>query len=278
MKDLERLRDQGIHEGKAREVAQHAADRVARDAIATTAKVAIARAVESPTIRAEVLALHDAAGLPPPDPWTFRREVNQRMDDLARQLGRRYSPRLATLDNFHVYDASGEQAAVLQRVREFIADMENVLRETRGLVLYGSVGTGKDHLLAAALYHVARAGIPVGWVNAEDDIYLRVRDSMDSGELEDRILGPMVKPVVLGISDPLSPRGALGDWDVRILARLLDRRYRALRPTWLTMNAIDEADAKTKLTSLIWDRFQDGAEVIPCFWSSFRGLRGKRVP
>ena len=98
---------------------------------------------------------------------------------------------------------------------------------------------------------------------------------MDCGERERKILQQWVEPFVLGISDPVSPRGDLSDWDARILAMLIDERYRARRPTWLTMNAADEADAKAKLTALIWYRFQDDATIIPCFWPSFRGLRGK---
>ena len=55
------------------------------------------------------------------------------------------------------------------------------------MVLYGSVGTGKDHLLAALLYHVASAGIPTAWVSGED-LFLKVRDSMDTKEPEDKIM------------------------------------------------------------------------------------------
>ncbi|HZZ77238.1 MAG TPA: ATP-binding protein [Gemmataceae bacterium] len=172
------------------------------------------------------------------------------------------------------YDPKGEQAAVLERMRGFIDDMGAVLRESRGLVLYGPSGTGKDHLLAAALYRVAAAAIPVGWVSGAA-IYERVRDSMDTGEREQRIISTWLAPTVLGLSDPVSPRGDLSDWDARILARLLDARYRALRPTWITINAANETDASAKLTAMIWDRLRDDAEVIPCFWRSWRSIQTK---
>ena len=48
-----------------------------------------------------------------------------------------------------------------------------------------------------------------------------------------------------------------------------------MKPTWLTMNAANEADARDKLTAMIWDRLQDDAEIIPCFWKSYRSLKTK---
>jgi DNA replication protein DnaC len=272
MADLERLRIKGLRQQAAREAVV--------SPIALTVKKSLGVIKNSPavptgpnTVPAAAQLLRDAARMPRFDENAqFARVATECVKALARKLQDRYSPQRAALSEFTVYDPSGRQEAALKRVREFIADMETALRETRGLVLYGSVGTGKDHLLAAALYHVASAGIPVAWVSGED-IYAKIRDSMDSGELEAKIIQPLLRPLVLGISDPVYPTGELGDWDKRVLARLLDQRYRALRPTWLTMNATDEADAKGKLTSLIWDRFQEDALIVPCFWQSFRQRR-----
>jgi DNA replication protein DnaC len=275
------LRDKGLCEQAAREAAQEKADSP-REAIAgavKAAKTAWARPPAAPigpqTVPPWALALREAARLPE-FAWDarFNYVASCCIGVLKAQLGERYSPELAALEKFRVYDMSGRQAAALASMRNFIADMEGALRETRGLVLYGSVGTGKDHLLAAALYRVASAGISAAWVSGEQ-VFQRIRDSMDTNQREETILELWLRPTVLGISDPVTPRGGLSDWDARVLAGLLDRRYRALRPTWLTMNAENEADAKNKLTPLIWDRFQDSAEMIPCLWQSFRSLRGK---
>jgi DNA replication protein DnaC len=277
--DLALLRDQANREQAAREAAQEKADSP-REAIAGMVKAARSPRPAPPpsgpqTVPPWALALREAARLPE-FPWDARFDyvAGRCITSLRAQLGERYSPDLAALSNFRVYDASGRQAAVLAGMRDFIANMEAALRETRGLVLYGDVGTGKDHLLAAALYHVAGAGIPAAWISGEQ-IFQRIRDSMDSHQREETILEFWLRPTVLGISDPVTPNGALSEWDARVLNGLLDRRYRALRPTWLTMNAKNEADAKGKLTPVIWDRFQEAAEIIPCFWQSFRGLRGK---
>ena len=204
----------------------------------------------------------------------FDKIASDCIGQLAAQLGRRYSRTATALDAFTVYDNTGRQGEAVTCIRGFLGAMEQVLHEGRGLVLFGNAGTGKDHLLAAALYYVAGAGIPVAFTSGQR-LFAGIRDTMDSGDREEKIVGPLVAPIVIGISDPLSPRGDLSDWDARILADLIDRRYRAQRATWITLNATDEADGKNKLTALIWDRLRDGSEVVPCFWPSFRGLRGK---
>jgi DNA replication protein DnaC len=283
MAKLVALRDQGQREQARREAARITADSVASKSIAdavNTAKTPKSpRAITGPeTVPAAALALRNAARLPAFDPNArFDCVASDCVSTLRRQLGERYAPELVALDKVHVYDASGRQAAAIAQVRAFIAGIEGVLREARGLVLYGSVGTGKDHFLAAALYRVAGAGIPTAWVSGHE-VFARIRDSMDSHEREAKVLQPWLQPFVLGISDPVSPRGDLSDWDARVLAGLLDQRYRHRLPTWLTMNATGEADAKSKLTALIWDRFQEDAEIIPCFWESFRGRRKPTNP
>ena len=269
------MRDQALREQAAREAAQEKADSP-RGAVASVVKAArSAPAIAPEPIPARVQALWDAARVPPLESWeSFSCVAGRCVHNLKADLGQRYTPELVELEKFRVYDSSGRQVAALASLRDFVANLETVLRETRGLVLYGNVGTGKDHLLAAALYYVAHAGIPAAWVSGER-LFQAVRDSMDTGQREEKIVQPWLSPAVLGISDPVNPRGDLSDWDARILAGLIDRRYRALRPTWLTMNASNETDAKNRLTPLIWDRLQDGAEVIPCFWQSYRSLRGK---
>jgi DNA replication protein DnaC len=255
--DLRLLREKGLREQDARDAVQEKADSP-REAIAGVVKAARSARLAPPmgpqTVPAWAIALREAARMPE-FPWDARFDyvAGRCMAGLKQQLQERYSPERAALDKFRVYDPSGRQAAALASVRDFIANMETVLRETHGLVLYGAVGTGKDHLLAATLYHVAAAGIPAAWISGEQ-IFQRIRDSMDSGQREETILEFWLRPTVLGISDPVTPNGALSEWDARVLGGLLDRRYRALRPTWLTMNAKDEADAKGKLTPVIWDR------------------------
>jgi DNA replication protein DnaC len=80
----------------------------------------------------------------------------------------------------------------------------------------------------------------------------------------------MTRPNVLAISDPTPPLGELSDYQRSMLFRVVDRRYRDLRPTWVTINAADSAEAERKIAPNIIDRLAHGALVLRCNWPSYR--------
>jgi DNA replication protein DnaC len=191
---------------------------------------------------------------------------------LAGQLGARYGPGLATLERFEVYDPP-RQEPVLRRMQEFAASIGH---QGRGLVLFGPVGTGKDHLLAALLYRAVAAGLSCLWQSGMD-LYGSFRDRMGEAP-EEESLRRLCSPDVLGLSDPTPPANELTAWRLELLYRIIDRRYRALKATWITLNARDTAQAESKLGSQVWDRLQEGAMVVPCFWPSYRERNRSQPP
>jgi DNA replication protein DnaC len=194
------------------------------------------------------------------------RKRAQAVAALAGKMGRRYAPDRATIDRFRV--DCREQTIALALVRAFAAAAEF----DRPIVLYGSVGTGKDHLLAALLYAAAQSGRSVGWVNGQE-VYSRFRDAMDSKQSEESLMAQFVAPQVLGISDPIPPvvdPHKPAAWRTELLFRVLDARYRDCKPTWATLNAQSPADAEGKLSEPVFDRLKDGAVLVPCFWPSYR--------
>lgn len=205
----------------------------------------------------------------PPAPADDRRarDAERAVRALAAQLGPRYAPSRATLDRYRVYHRA--QEPVLARLRELSRDVEALASEGRGLVLYGAVGTGKDHLLAAMLYAAAARGVPCAWASGQE-LYGRIRDGMDAGSREEDFFRELCRPQVLAISDPIPPSGAPSAWNLSQLYRLLDRRYRLLRSTWVSLNATSAEDADAKLSAPLFDRLRDGAELLPCFWPTFR--------
>jgi DNA replication protein DnaC len=220
---------------------------------------------ETPAI---VEAWREAAGLPKAESHQAAEKLASRaLADLAFSLGARYSRERTRLAKFEIYHASQETAVT--RVRAFIADMGTNLQEGRSLVLYGAVGAGKDHLLAAALYVAASATLPAQWLSGQE-FYGRIRDTMDTGEREETVMEKWTRPIILGISDPIPPIGKPSEWNTSQLYRILDRRYRAMRSTWVSLNAESLADADAKLSAPIFDRLRDGATLVPCFWPSFR--------
>ena len=198
-------------------------------------------------------------------------ETSQAIKYLAETLGRRYAPNLASLEAFVVTNERQQQ--VLDRLRA--ACVEHMVPRGDGLVFLGSVGTGKDHLLAAMLYAACRAGFRCRWMNAQE-FYGDIRDRIDSGASEDARFKALSLPDVLAISDPCPPAGGPTAWNLTQLYRLLDRRYRNMRSTWVTINARDEAEADEKLSAPVWDRLRENALILKCFWPSYREKGGVR--
>ncbi len=190
------------------------------------------------------------------------------MRSLAVKLGKRYAPDRATIATYRVEFA--EQREPIKQVREILSSGFD-----QSVVLFGSIGTGKDHLLAAILYGAAKAGKTVAWANGQE-VYSRFRDAMDSKQSEESIMAGFVAPEVLGISDPIPPvvdPHKPAAWRTELLFRVLDNRYRDCKPTLMTLNARDPQDINDKLSPPVWDRLKDQAILIPCFWPSFRGNR-----
>jgi hypothetical protein len=89
-------------------------------------------------------------------------------------------------------------------------------------------------------------------------------------EEENRVIEELARPDVLGMSDPLPPKDQLGVWRCEVLLRLLDKRYRAMRPTWLSANLRSIGDADVAFTAAVWDRLQHESVVLFCSWGSYR--------
>lgn len=222
----------------------------------------------APVLSEAAAAIREAARLHiPATKGDYETVCKACLNALAADLGERYSRERTLLSRFDIYHPAQKES--VEKVSRFITSAASNLAGGRGLVLYGAVGTGKDHLLAAAMYHLASAGVPVRWVNGQE-IFGRFRDSMDSGVREDSLLKEWATPTVLGISDPIPPGGKPSDYNLMQLYRLLDRRYRMMRPTWISLNALSVEDADEKLSAPVFDRVRDGAEIVRCFWPSYR--------
>ncbi len=197
------------------------------------------------------------------------RKKSDAMRRLAGELGERYSPARTKLDAYQVYH--DRQREAVARLRGL--DLGELMASGRGLLFYGTVGTGKDHLLAAMLYQAAwKHDASCRWVNGLE-VYGAFRDRIDTHQRDEDYFRQLWEPQVLAISDPVPPVGNPSAWDTSNLYRLIDRRYRAMKSTWASMNTSSEADSDAKLTEPVFDRLREGAEVFACFWPSFRERR-----
>ena len=185
--------------------------------------------------------------------------------DLDSDIGERY--RAATFARY--VTASQPQAYAKAIVAEFAKEVQASGTCTRGLVLFGPAGTGKDHLAIAAGRAACWGGVPVRWLSGMD-LFGAMRDTIGSNASEEALIAKWTVPQVLILSDPLPPVGSLTEFQAATMLRLVDHRYRAMRPTWVTINVKNGAEVDSRLGAQSADRLRDGALCVYCNWLSHR--------
>lgn len=191
---------------------------------------------------------------------------------VQNQIGPRYAR--CRLDNFAMYEdreSAKRQFFMLERVKDFCANMSDNIKAGANMILFGPKGTGKDHILAACM-HVAALECQqsVHWVNGLD-FYGGVRDLIGSGEKESSFIERFVRPDVLAISDPVPPSGeTLKDFQQQMLFRIVDERYRQTGPIWITVNAEGRDDLERRMGGNIADRLIHSSLSLFFDWPTYR--------
>lgn len=144
----------------------------------------------------------------------------------------------ATFGNFA---AGSEALARALRVARGFAEGFRPGQATRGFVLAGPVGTGKSHLLAAALaYLTLEVGARCEYVEVSL-LYATIRRGFQEGKSGGEIIQPLSEVEVLGVDELGKGRGSAFELDT--LEELVARRYNAQRPTLFTTNYLVESAA-----------------------------------
>lgn len=189
-----------------------------------------------------------------------RADLHQRAAELLNAAGQRY--RDCTLENF-ACKVPIQRQVVSSVVAYVAADCPE------NLILYGPVGTGKDHLAFAVCRSAVKAGKTVRWVNGQS-WFGTVRDSFDSVKSEASLISELSRPDLLCLSDPLPPMGALTQFQSTMLYRLIDARYSRNVPTICTVNVANDGEADERIGAATWDRLCHGAYKLRCPWPSYR--------
>ncbi len=137
--------------------------------------------------------------------------------------------------------SNGEQARALQVAKDFALRWP----QQRGYILAGPVGTGKTHLLAATLKHLAlELGVRAGYVEISL-LYAQIRRGFQDGKSGGEIIEPLSRVDVLAIDELGKGRGS--PFELETLDELIARRYNAGRVTLFATNySLKPREEKTR--------------------------------
>lgn len=182
-------------------------------------------------------------GLKAPVPPAPPRETDARKVRLGWYIPPRHGPREDrpegdTLENFTPHTQS--QRVALEATREWIRSV--LAGEGGTLALIGSVGSGKSHLLYAAVRELNLAGIHAaagGWYDLAD-LFRQAKYGHDEDVTEARIKKARYLGAAALAIDEIRPTSGTG-YDTTELSQLMTRAYRERQGVIVTSNFADEA-------------------------------------
>jgi DNA replication protein DnaC len=137
----------------------------------------------------------------------------------------------ATFENFRAFNEA--QHAAKQAAIQF-AHAYKKSEPSGGFILSGPVGTGKTHLLVAALGHlILEVGVRARYVEISL-LYATIRRGFQEGKSGGEIIGPLSQVDVLAIDELGKGRGS--PFELETLDELIARRYNAGKTTLLGTN------------------------------------------
>lgn len=137
----------------------------------------------------------------------------------------------ATFETFK--PAKTEQARALKAAQAFAHGYSSAA-PSRGIVLSGPVGTGKTHLVAAALSHLLlEKGVRCAYVEISL-LYATIRRGFQEGKSGGEIIGPLTEVDVLAIDELGKGRGS--QFELETMDELIARRYNAGKTTLFATN------------------------------------------
>ena len=163
---------------------------------------------------------------------------------LLEQAGIPARYRHCTLDSFELWNPEDPTLAkTLRAVQEFV---DLYPADDKGLLLMGSVGTGKTHLAVAALQQIMREKTPPVRGRFADftALVLEIQMTFDGSGSSRDILRPLIEADLL-VLDELGA-GKTTPWVMDLLYYLVNTRYLEGRVTHVTTNFSDFARGQTE--------------------------------
>lgn len=194
----------------------------------------------------------DRSGIPPRfQKWTLQARKEGERRPFKPGAGIQVKA-LSPEDQARFAEARSSQQLALARMRELLRLFLRSFKEQHqvelpGVLLSGSCGLGKTHLVAALLVDLICQGVKKVRFVEYTSLLRRIRFSYSDGVTSEKtILGPLVAADVLVLDDLGAEASDNLTWLRDILGYLLNERYSAQRPTLITTNYPDAIPSSGK--------------------------------
>jgi DNA replication protein DnaC len=149
-------------------------------------------------------------------------------------------------------------------------DLSCIIESGKNVVLFGTCGTGKDHMLTVLAKEAFRQGFVVKYMNGAS-FRGRIRDGIGSDETEESVIREFRKPDVFWLADPVSVGGKMTQFQLEFLYRIVDARYKdGDKPIWVSVNTEGMGSLTEILGAATVDRLLHGAVTFQCDWPTAR--------
>ena len=128
----------------------------------------------------------------------------------------------------NTFSETDDNSKLLKIIKSYISNFDKMYKENQGLILYGSVGTGKSYAAAVIANELLEKKVPVVMTSF-------IKILKDVGTFDDNERLDLIKNAKLLIIDDLgAERGT--DYAIEKVYDIIDSRYRSNKPVILTTN------------------------------------------
>lgn len=183
-------------------------------------------------------------------------------------IGKRFQCR--TFDRFVC--ATEEQKTCFEVAKKYADNFEEYLSNGTGLVLFGSVGTGKTHLAAAIALQLLSNGVPVVF-KTSIDLFSDIRGTYNSDVSESKIMDTYNTTDLLIIDD--LGKEKITTWSASMLFAIINARYERMLPTIITTNLGYNdlsnmlGDDRTRAEAIV-SRIREQSVNLKMAWADYR--------
>lgn len=155
------------------------------------------------------------------------RQEKERYEERIRRSGIDAKLKDASFDNFKVNEANSKAFKICKAYAENFSQMYD---ENRGILLYGTVGTGKSYLSACIANYLLNRGISVVMTS-----FAKILSAVQGDHEEEIELMNLLRNAKLVIFDDIGAERST-DYALEKVFNFIDERYRAHQPMIITTN------------------------------------------